>query len=403
MNLKNYIVSGLAALTFSLSPARAAPPQPRAGTEICVSPRELSDICRGYAPCPPAPECPSGFAKPRISRTKCSDYFENDEESSVGICLHTDDAQRLENIGGLMVQEGPDNLCPWGKNYHCYAIDAEKITKYVAEHINVPTYRADPALVKVLGEASRLIKDLQLEQEITERELSWRIAELAKQHTSRTIVQKPEQELSISTGVVAPTKPISGNESAPLVSVAYQQRLGDYLRLGVEGMLLLDNENILVSTSTGQELLPDGNSKRWTDTRRKVQRPLLGGIGGIIGARVPMIDGPTAQLYGEALSTLYALWITESGNAERTTYLTLPDGSILLGPKTISEPQEREFKTLFGANIATGLGVRIPFQQTSQTSQLPALTIGVSGNLLFIPAMDQSTYVGGKVTLGYQY
>ena len=64
-----------------------------------------------------------------------------------------------------------------------------------------------------------------------------------------------------------------------------------------------------------------------------------GAVGGLLGVRVPLAEvRNNLQLYGEILAGLYAAFVTESGETQRTSEVRLPHGTLLQGTKVISEP-----------------------------------------------------------------
>ena len=390
MNIKQTLTYGLAALTLALTPARAAPPQPNAQGRICLPPAELERVCRENY-CPPAPDCPSKVAAPRIPRSKCADHYK--ESTGVGICLHTDDAERLSSLEGVILEKGPDNLCPWGGNYHCYELDVEKVKEYVDRPVDrvvekrVEVKVTDPATQQSLEEARRRIKELE-----------------GRKPTSTPVYvvtpQKPGNEVTVDFGGLANVTADDVTDAAN-IRVGYHHALGKYFLLGVDGMFLLGEDSTKRSVSNGQELLPDGNRKSWTDTTSTERDGFSGGVGGVLGVRVPFVElDDGTQFYVHADGGLYALFGKVSGDKKRTTDLSLPDGTVFMGPKTISEPQPKEIEVMLGVMAGLGVGVRLPLGGYPDS---PAFIGNAGVQYLFIRGKDNPHYVGGKLGMGLEF
>lgn len=390
MNFRETLTYGLAALTLALTPARAAPPQPNAQGQICLPPQDLERVCKDNY-CPPAPECPSKRAKPRIPRSKCTDYYK--DGPGIGICLNEDDARRLESLDGVILEKGPDNLCPWGKSYHCYELDVEKVTRHVDRPVDrlverrVEVKVIDPETQRALEEAQRHIQELE--------KLKKSGSGGGSGSSGSGAIPQPQNEVYLNLGGLARFLP-DGATPAFNVHLGYQRQLGGYFFLGVEGMLLLSEESAVSSTSLGQELLPDGNRKYSTDVTSTTTSGLSGGVGGILGVRLPFGN---SSLYGELTTGAHALWGKESGDKERTTYLSLPDGTVFMGPKTISEPQGEETKVMFGVTGSAGVGIRLPLGNNPAD---PSFVGSANVIYLYIPTVDTHS-VGGAVKTGVNF
>ena len=393
MNITRHLTYGLAALTLALTPsARANPPQPNAQGQICLPPGELEKVCRDDY-CPPAPDCPSKVARPRIPRSKCTDHYK--DGPGIGICLNEDDARRLESLEGVIIERGPDNLCPWGKSYHCFELDVERVTEYVDRPVDRVVERKvevkviDPETQRALEEAQRRIQEL-------ERLNKTGSGNQGGSGSGSYPSQKPQNELSFSLGGLARYMP-NGADPVFNASVRYQRRLGDYLFLGVEGIFLYGDAVTNQSASLGTELLADGNTKSWTDITSTTTDGLTGGIGGVLGVRIPLTEIGNVQVYSDLVAGLYALWGAESGDKERTTRLSLPDGTTFLGPKTISEPKGEDITTKFGVSANAGFGIRIPL------SDAAAFTGSINALYFFIPSQNHPHSFGGTVKAGVEY
>lgn len=402
LNFKQSLASGLATLTLALTPSStySVPPQPNTQGQICVPQDQIEQICRDNY-CPPAQECPSRRARPRprIPRSKCTDHYEarRQEEaanpsgrtSGVGICLHTDDARRLQSLEGVILEKGPDNLCPWGESYHCYELDVEIVEKPVEKPVK------DLETERTLEEARRRI-----------RELEGRKPETIHVPGPTIYVPKPktpEQEVSLSLVPLAQltSNGLSDAQGVLNVNLRYLHHLSKYFLLGVEGLYSFPlSKETTSADSNGQELLPDGNIKYWTDVQSKTPSS-LGGLGSIVGMRVPLAEiTNNVSLYGQLLAGLYVLWGREDNDLERTTQISLPDGTTFLGPKTINEPQDRNMRTMLGFSASAEVGVRIPFGKGSSSS---ALTIGVGPVYFFNFGQENPHHFGGQVTGGVQF
>lgn len=420
---KSVIASTAAALAFSALPysARADPPRTSQTTEICVDVNQLEEVCNDQYPCEPAPECPSGKAKPRIPRGKCADHYASNS-AVVGLCLHRDDAARLGNLEGLIVEEGPDNLCPWGESYHCHAISVEKAKEVTEEkelrrlgrdrfgRENVPDRPVKPSRRVPDSKDSKDSYITALEEDL-QRALR-QIEELEKEKNDgqkgsggagsggTVYIPRPRQvehELFVSFGGRSPLTSTSG---AFTLDAGYRHTLWEYLRLGVEASFSAGQRATSRSVSPGQELLPDGNYKQWEDVATQTHGKVVGGIGSTLGVRVPLVTfGKRTQLYAELQGGLHALWGTEESNRERTTRLTLPDGTHFMGPKIISEPQTAETIALFGASAGAGVGIRVPLDSSPDSLYV---AIGAGAVYLAIPAWS-SHHLGGKVYGGVQF
>ncbi len=393
MNIKHYISTVALGLTLALTPARAAPPQPNAEGQICLPQDQMETVCRENY-CPPAPHCPSKVAQPRIPRSKCEDHYAS-TPGVVGVCLHDDDVERLSKLEGLIIERGPDNLCPWGGSYHCEALSTQKVTEYVDRPVpvdrvvekRVEVRVNDPATEEALKEARRRITELQ-----------------GRKPTTTTVyvpvAQKPENEVSINLGGLAH---LTADGATPVFNlrVGYHHRIGDYLILGVEGMLLDGKNSTGLSTSKGIESLPDGNSKSWTDTTSTVRNGFSGGVSGVLGVRVPFPELDNGvQFYGEADAALYALFGEVSGGKKRTTSLHLPDGTVFMGPKTISEPRPNDIETILGVMADLSLGIRVPLDSGASS---PTFLGNVGVTYLFVRERDNPHYIGGKLGLGLEF
>ncbi len=391
MNITRYFTYGLAALTLALTPARAAPPQPNGKGQICLPPDQLEKVCRENY-CPPAPDCPSKVATPRIPRSKCEDHYNGSK--GVGICLHTDDARRLGSLEGVILEKGPDNLCPWGGSYHCYELDVERVKEYVDRPVpvdrvvekRVEVKVNDPATQQSLEEARKRIKELE-----------------GRKPTTMTVYvpasQEPGNGLSVNFGGLGN---VTGDDETVLanIRVGYHHTLGRYFLLGVDGMFLLGKSSTEQSLSHGKELLPDGNSKSWTDVTSTDKTGLSGGVGGVLGVRIPFAEQSGIRFYTEADAGLYALFEEVEGKKERTTSLHLPDGTVFMGPKTISEPQSKNIETMLGVMAELGVGLRVPLGNGVDS---PAF-IGKAGvQYLVIRGRDNPHYIGGKVGVGLEF
>ncbi|MBS3169392.1 hypothetical protein J4210_02815 [Candidatus Woesearchaeota archaeon] len=424
-HLTSAIASTAAAFAFFALPysARAEPPRTSSRTsqttEICVDVTQLEDVCNDQYPCDPAPECPSGKARPRISRSKCADHYATNP-AVVGLCLHRDDAARLGKLEGLIVEEGPDNLCPWGESYHCQAVSVEKVAEVVEEkrknlqrlerdrlwrenHQDGPV-KPSPretdddeeiigALEDALKRARRQIEELKKRKSPSSGSGSGSSGAPPDLTIYIPRPRRVEHELFVSLGGLAP---LTSTSEAFTVDAGYRHTLWEYLLLGVEASFSTGRRTASRSVSPGKELLPDGNYKQWEDVTTQTHGTVVGGIGSTLGVRLPVVTfGKRTQLYLEIQGGLHALWGTEESNKERTTHLTLPDGTLFMGPKTISEPQDEETITLFGASAGAGVGIRIPFDSSY-------LAIGANAVYLSIPAWS-SHHLGGKVHVGVQF
>ncbi len=415
-NWKMTIASGLTALVSALTPSSAytAPPAPalpplNAQGQICLLPNELETYCKDTSSCPPAPQCPSKKARPRIPRSNCTDYYKQQRNGStgdaeklspIGICLHTDDANRLQSLEGAILEKGPDNLCPWGESYHCYGLDIEKVEKTVEKAVK------DPETERLLKEARRHIHELEQRKPAVIR-VPGPTVYVKKPQT-------PEHELSVSLGVLAQLTS-SGVQDIISTNLSYLHPFGEYFVLGIDGRFFSGSEKTKQSLSTGQELLPDGNFKNWTDINSRTQGTLFGGVGSIAGMRVPVAGledelrsflgeySKGVQLYSELLGGLYAIWRTEESGVERTTSLVFPDGTPFLGPKTISEPQGKETIARLGLSASAALGLRIPLgRDASKNPSAPALTGSIRGFYFYIPGREEH-YLGGEITTSVQF
>ncbi len=389
MNIKHYITMLGLGLTLGLTSARANPPQPNEQGQICLPPDQLEKVCRENY-CPPAPHCPSKVAQPRIPRSKCEDHYAS-TPGVVGVCLHDDDVERLSKLEGLVVERGPDNLCPWGGSYHCEALSTQKVTEYVNRPVDrvvkerVEVKVNDPATQQALEEARKRITEL-----------------LARKPTITytPTLQKPENELSVDLAGLAH---LTADGKTPVFNMrlGYHHALGEYFILGVEGMFLQDKSSTERSTSPGQELLPDGNTKSWTDVTSADRNGFFGGVGGVLGVRVPFpVLDSGIQFYGEASTALYALFGEVSGDKERTTYVYLPDGTTLKGPKTISEPRPHDVERMLGVLANVGIGMRVPL---GSDPSAPTFLVNVGAEYLLVREKDNSHYIGGKAGFGFEF
>ena len=155
------------------------------------------------------------------------------------------------------------------------------------------------------------------------------------------------------------------------------------------------------SVSNGKELLPDGDSKSWTDTTSTERNGFSGGVGGVLGVRVPFSELENGiQFYGEADAGLYALFEKVSGNKTRTTYLSLPDGTVFMGPKTISEPRPNDIETMLGVMADLSLGIRVPLESGASS---PTFLGNVGVTYLFVRGADNPHYIGGKLGFGFEF
>lgn len=389
MNIRNYITMLGLGLTLALTPAHAAPPQPNGKGQICLPPDQLEKVCRENY-CPPAPDCPSKVATPRIPRGKCEDHYNGSK--GVGICLHTDDAQRLGSLEGVILEKGLDNLCPWGKSYHCYELDVERVKEYVDRPVDrvvekrVEVKVNDPATQQALEEARKRITELE-----------------RRKPTTMTVYvpasQEPGNELSVDFGGLANLTADNATDLAN-IRVGYHHTLGKYFLLGVEGMFLLGKSSTEQSVSNGEELLLDGNSKSRMDVTSVNRNGFSGGLGGVLGVRVPFAEQGGIRFYAEADAGLYALFGEVAGEKERTTFLHLPDGTVFMGPKTISEPRPSEVETMLGVMAELSVGLRLSLGNGEDS---PAF-IGKAGvQYLGIRGRDNPHYIGGKVGVGLEF
>ena len=80
------------------------------------------------------------------------------------MCLSTNDAERLEVIDGLLIEEGPEYLCPGGKKYRCHGISIEEpqaLIEYVDRE--VPVEVEVEKRVEVLVDNPKLVEKLKNE------------------------------------------------------------------------------------------------------------------------------------------------------------------------------------------------------------------------------------------------